>query len=474
MFERFTNRARHVVVLSQEEARLLSHNYIGTEHILLGLLGEADSVGGQVLAGFGFTLDGVREEVAAKVGRGKKAPSGHIPFTPRAKKTLELSLREALAIKHNYIGTEHILLGLIREGEGVAVQVMREHADPAEIRAAVLEAVSAAPGEPVEADEGTEETNAVLRWLRQRLTLGFRSSSVPFRPEVHGTVERPSRGTPAVEAALEHAARLAGPMPVGSHHLLLAALDDANSAASWALASLGVDVDELRSKLRTARLAGTSDEQPEQAGRRQMAINVSDETLTIVLTDPVIVEAGKEALRTLNARKAAAEKAAAERSAAAGTAAEQAAAERSAAIAEAAAAGKLEATTGTSGSAVQEQIQAALDRAARGAAAAAAASAGDVAAPAAETPAATAADGGSETASVTSTVIRGDHPAAAGLANVWLELRKTLAFLADTTPPASRTRIVRATASPKFGSTRTSAADPAEETAEPGEGEETA
>jgi ATP-dependent Clp protease ATP-binding subunit ClpC len=462
MFERFTGRARHVVVLSQEEARRLDHNYIGTEHILLGLLGEPDSIAGQVLASFGFTLDGVREEVAAKIGRGKKAQSGHIPFTPRAKKVLELSLREALAIKHNYIGTEHILLGLIREGEGVAAQVMSEHADLREIRAAVLEAVSASgSGEAVEAEEGTEETNAVLRWLRQRLTLGFRSSSVPFRPELHSTVERPSRGTPAVEAALEHAARLAGPMPVGSHHLLLAALDDANSAASWALASLGVDVDELRAKLRTARLAGTTDEQPEQAGRRQMAINVSDEMLTIVLTDPVIVEAGKEALRTLNARKAAAEKAAAE---------------RSAAIAEAAAAGKLEATTEMSAGTTQDQIQAALDQAAADPAAAAQAGGRTAAAagPAAETSAAEAGHVGSGTASVTSNVIRGDHPAAAGLANVWLELRKTLTFLADTTPPAPRTRTVRATASSKFSSTRTSTADPAEEAVEPDEGEETA
>ena len=148
MFERFTNRARHVVVLSQEEARLLNHNYIGTEHILLGLLGEPESIGGQVLAGFGITRDGVREEVVEKIGRGKSMPSGHIPFTPRAKKTLELSLREALSIKHNYIGTEHILLGLIREGEGVAAQILRDHADLLEIRAAVLNAVSAAdPGE---------------------------------------------------------------------------------------------------------------------------------------------------------------------------------------------------------------------------------------------------------------------------------------------------------------------------------------
>ena len=256
MFERFTNRARHVVVLSQEEARLLNHNYIGTEHILLGLLGEPESIGGQVLASFGITRDGVREEVVEKIGRGKSTPSGHIPFTPRAKKTLELSLREALSIKHNYIGTEHILLGLIREGDGVAAQILRDHADLLEIRAAVLNAVSAA--DPGEEGEGAEETNAVLRWLRQRLT---RHGALPFRPDVPGA-EPATRGTPAVEAALQQAARLAGPLPVGSHHLLLAALEDANSAASWALASLGVDIDELRERLRAAKVKGTSDEQP--------------------------------------------------------------------------------------------------------------------------------------------------------------------------------------------------------------------
>ncbi len=153
MFERFTSRARHVVVLSQEEARLLNHNYIGTEHILLGLLGEPESIGGQVLASFGLTRDGVREEVVEKIGRGKSAPSGHIPFTPRAKKTLELSLREALAIKHNYIGTEHILLGLIREGEGVAAQILRDHVDLLESALAVLSAVPAAS---TRASEGGE------------------------------------------------------------------------------------------------------------------------------------------------------------------------------------------------------------------------------------------------------------------------------------------------------------------------------
>src|ERR1700752_4374236 len=112
MFERFTSRARRVVVLAQEEARLLNHNYIGTEHILLGLLAEHESVAGQVLSSFDITHDGVRVEGEEMIGMGKSQPAGHIPFTPRAKKTLELALREAISIKHNYIGTEHILLGL--------------------------------------------------------------------------------------------------------------------------------------------------------------------------------------------------------------------------------------------------------------------------------------------------------------------------------------------------------------------------
>jgi len=373
MFERFTNRARHVVVLAQEEARLMNHNYIGTEHILLGLLGEPESVAGIALTSFGITRDGVRVEVEDAVGMGKKQPTGHIPFTPRAKKILELSLREALALKHHYIGTEHILLGLIREGDGVAAQILRNHADMLEIRLAVLEAVPAGtsgPGEAAEAFEGSEETNAVLRWLRQRLSRHV--ASAPFRPDVPGA-ERATRGTPAVEAALQQAARLAGPLPVGSHHLLLAALEDANSAASWSLASLGVDLDELREKLRSAKITGTTDEQPEQAGRRQMSMQVTDETLTIVLTDPVIVEAGQEALRAVNARAAAAESA------------------------DEASPGKEPAGKETPGE-----------------------EAGDK--------------------SAAATVIQGDSPHTAGLANVWLELRQTLNTLAD---PSARPRRVR-------------------------------
>src|SRR5271165_6498879 len=146
MFERFTNRARHAVVLAQEEARRLQHNYIGTEHVLLGLLGEPGGVACQALQGFGITLDGTREEVKAIIGLGKNPVSGHIPFTPRAKKTLELALREALQLHHNYIGTEHILLGLIQEGKGIAAQVLKQHSpDLMPIRMTVLDLVSARP-----------------------------------------------------------------------------------------------------------------------------------------------------------------------------------------------------------------------------------------------------------------------------------------------------------------------------------------
>ena len=139
MFERFTDRARRVVVLAQEEARMLDHDYIGTEHILLGLVHEGDGVAARALASLDVSLEDVRREVEQIIGRGQKTPAGHIPFTPRAKKVLELSLREALQLGHNYIGTEHILLGLVREGEGIAAQVLVAlGADLERVRQAVI------------------------------------------------------------------------------------------------------------------------------------------------------------------------------------------------------------------------------------------------------------------------------------------------------------------------------------------------
>ncbi|MBX7160881.1 MAG: ATP-dependent Clp protease ATP-binding subunit [Acidimicrobiia bacterium] len=143
MFERFTDRARRVVVLAQEEARLLNHNYIGTEHILLGLIHEGEGVAAKALESLGISLDAVRQQVEEIIGQGGSSPSGHIPFTPRAKKVLELSLREALQLGHSYIGTEHILLGLIREGEGVAAQVLvKLGADLSRVRQQVIQLLS--------------------------------------------------------------------------------------------------------------------------------------------------------------------------------------------------------------------------------------------------------------------------------------------------------------------------------------------
>jgi len=139
VYEEFTDRARRAVVQAQEEARMLSHNHIGTEHILLGLIHE-DGVAGKTLESLGISLDAVRQQIEEIIGRGQQqAPSGHIPFTPRAKKVLELALREALQLDHKYIGTEHILLGLIREGDGVAALVLvRLGADLNRVRQQVI------------------------------------------------------------------------------------------------------------------------------------------------------------------------------------------------------------------------------------------------------------------------------------------------------------------------------------------------
>jgi prophage maintenance system killer protein len=150
-FHRFTDRARQVVVLAQEEARALNHNYVGTEHILLGLIHEPEGVAADALESLGISLEGVRQQVEEIIGQGQQAPSGHIPFTPRAKKVLELSLREALPLGHNYIGTEHILLALIREGEGVAAQVLvRLGADLNRVRQQVIQLLAGRQTRPGE------------------------------------------------------------------------------------------------------------------------------------------------------------------------------------------------------------------------------------------------------------------------------------------------------------------------------------
>ena len=195
MFERFTDRARRVVVLAQEEARMLNHNYIGTEHILLGLIHEGEGVAAKALESLGISLEAVRQQVEEIIGQGQQAPSGHIPFTPRAKKVLELSLREALQLGHNYIGTEHILLGLIREGEGVAAQVLvKLGADLNRVRQQVIQLLSGYQGkEPVAAggpQEGTPSTSLVLDQFGRNLTVAARENKLDPVIGRHQEIER--------------------------------------------------------------------------------------------------------------------------------------------------------------------------------------------------------------------------------------------------------------------------------------------
>jgi ATP-dependent Clp protease ATP-binding subunit ClpA len=254
MFERFSGQARHVVVSAQEEARDLDHNYIGTEHLLLGLLVTSDSLASVSLNALGYTRDDVRASVEALVGRGKASSSGHIPFTPRAKKVLELSLREALQLKNNYIGTEHILLGLIREGEGIAAQILAAKHPLDRVRAEVLTQIES-----------------------------------PGARESHGAGR-----TPAAHEVLALAAELAGDTPVGSHHILEAILQQPNSAAAKALSDAGIDLDQLAAKLDEVNTEDTADDTPEQAAARQLDFSVTDDAVTVVLRDPDSIELGKK------------------------------------------------------------------------------------------------------------------------------------------------------------------------------------
>ncbi|HJV12991.1 MAG TPA: Clp protease N-terminal domain-containing protein [Propionibacteriaceae bacterium] len=254
MFERFSGQARQVVVLAQEEARDLDHNYIGTEHVLLALLATSDSLAGASLKGLGYTHDDVRAKVEVMVGRGKTAPSGHIPFTPRAKKVLELSLREALHLKHNYIGTEHILLGMLREGEGRGAQILADKHPLDRIRGELLARIESPAGR-----------------------------------ESHGEGR-----TPAAHEVLALAAELAGDTPVGSHHILEAILQQPDSAAAKALIDAGIDLDQLAAKLDEISTEDTADDTPEEAAARQLEFSVSDDAVTVVLRDRGSVELGKQ------------------------------------------------------------------------------------------------------------------------------------------------------------------------------------
>ena len=184
MFERFTERARQVVVLAQEEARTLKHNYIGTEHILLGLLREEEGLAARVLESLDITVERVRAQVVRIVGSGEEVTSGQIPFTPRAKKVLELALREALSLGHNYIGTEHILLGLVRENEGVAARILLDFdADSEKIRNEVIRMLSGPGGR--RSGSGSGSTSHVRRRGRPRRGQEVLEAARPVRPQPH-------------------------------------------------------------------------------------------------------------------------------------------------------------------------------------------------------------------------------------------------------------------------------------------------
>ncbi len=252
MFERFTDEARTVVVQAQEQARELRHDHIGTEHVLLGLLALPTSVAAQVLRGLGVSSSSVREAVIAAAGTGTKAPPGHIPFTPRAKKVLELSLREALQFKHNYIGTEHILLAIEREGNGLAARILADQVrDLGAIRAAVREMLEV-EREPSAADA-------------------------------------PPR-TSAADDVVNAARALAGDAPMGSHHLLEALIRAEGSMAAKVLGDLGVDAAAIASKVDEFDAEDTTDATPQELAARKMELRLSGDEVHLVFRDQATVE----------------------------------------------------------------------------------------------------------------------------------------------------------------------------------------
>jgi ATP-dependent Clp protease ATP-binding subunit ClpA len=235
MFEKFTERARQVVVLAQEEARTLKHNYIGTEHILLGLLREEEGLAARVLESLDITVERVRAQVVQIVGAGEEVTSGQIPFTPRAKKVLELALREALMLGHNFIGTEHVLLGLARENEGVAARILLDlGADSEKIRNEVIRML----GDPVARAQAQAEA---------------RSIAIGQTSQRRGIDQAWLDGLGAVldHLAAEIYQKLSREPDTGD--LLLALAYAPNTLAAQALRELGVDLDGLRGAIERLR-----------------------------------------------------------------------------------------------------------------------------------------------------------------------------------------------------------------------------
>lgn len=252
MFERFTAESRRTVVASQEEARSLGHAHIGTEHLLLALLRDPESVPGQVLTSHGITAEAMRAEVRRTVPPSETVPPGHIPFSPRSKKVLELALRESIRLRHRNIEPEHILLGLLREGEGLAVQLLVEQGVDL---------------------EGLNQAVSQRMWMPAGRR-GFRVVP-PQAPSM-------TRGGVGV---WDRAATLAGGEPLGSQHVLLGLFGEEDTLAARALATLGVTREALEQVLNTMDPADTADERPERAGARRTRLQVAGDVITMRVQD---------------------------------------------------------------------------------------------------------------------------------------------------------------------------------------------
>ena len=248
MFERFTEKARQVIVFAQEEARGLKHNYIGTEHILLGLLREEKGLAAYVLESFDVTLERVRGQIVRIVGSGEEATDGQVPFTPRAKKVFELALRESLSLGHMYVGTEHVLLGLVREGEGVAVRILRDlDADPEKIRNEVIRILPASAPQPSGVTLGSSEAS-------QRIAPGWLDGLGLMLNELADEIRRELGREP------------------DAGDLLLVLTAAADSVPAQALEQLKVDVDELWGQVEQLRRQA-------HAAKRQLAEQIEQARL---------------------------------------------------------------------------------------------------------------------------------------------------------------------------------------------------
>jgi ATP-dependent Clp protease ATP-binding subunit ClpC len=290
VFERFDDTSRRIVVLAQEETRLLSHDWIGTEHLLLALLREPGMTP-EVLAGAGLVLDAVRDEVGGIIGRGPSPPTGHIPFTPQAKGTLEGALRHALRLGHKRIMPGHILLGLLDNLDGVAGQVLERQGPTLvpqlqnEVERRLVAGVEEGDGAEGVAGAGGGLGDRVRRLIR-------REESVQAVGQVRAVAV-----SPAVTQATTRAGDLAGERGrYTTLELLAGVITDRASAAARVLEAAGVDLDDLERRLATATVEHTSDETPEQAGARHIAIDAEGDEAVIRVSDPALVDRIKRTL----------------------------------------------------------------------------------------------------------------------------------------------------------------------------------